>query len=78
MQTPDLFAEVTSRLEELLEGSETLVHAAWYAEPGEYLTSPMNLACLTGTLNLARRSRQSGASDSLVSEPAPSTTLPQA
>jgi nucleoside-diphosphate-sugar epimerase len=54
VQTPDLFAEVASRLEQLLEGSETLVHAAWYAEPGEYLTSPMNLACLTGTLNLAR------------------------
>lgn len=54
VQTPDLFAEATGRLEELLEGTETLVHAAWYAEPGEYLTSPMNLACLTGTLNLAR------------------------
>ncbi|WP_445160703.1 NAD-dependent epimerase/dehydratase family protein [Mycobacterium sp. Dal123C01] len=53
VQTPDLFAESTSRLEELLEGSETLLHAAWYAEPGKYLTSPLNLACLTGTLNLA-------------------------
>jgi nucleoside-diphosphate-sugar epimerase len=53
VQTPDLFAEVSDRLEELLEGSETLVHAAWHAEPGEYATSPLNLACLTGTLNLA-------------------------
>ena len=53
VQTPDLFAEATGRLEELLEESETLVHAAWYVEPGEYLTSPLNLACLTGTLNLA-------------------------
>ena len=53
VHTPDLFAEVTDRLEELLEGSEILVHAAWHAEPGEYLTSPVNLACLTGTLNLA-------------------------
>jgi dTDP-6-deoxy-L-talose 4-dehydrogenase (NAD+) len=53
MHTPDLFAEGTDRLEELLEGSEILVHAAWHAEPGEYLTSPVNLACLTGTLNLA-------------------------
>ncbi|WP_343577183.1 NAD(P)-dependent oxidoreductase [Mycobacterium sp.] len=52
-QTPDLFAEEAGRLEELLEGSETLVHAAWYTEPGEYLTSALNLACLTGTLNLA-------------------------
>lgn len=54
MQTPDLFAEETDRLEELLEGSETLVHAAWHAGPGEYLASPLNLACLTGTLNLAQ------------------------
>lgn len=53
VQTPDLFAEVTGRLEQMLEGSETLVHAAWYAEPGEYLRSPMNLECLIGTLNLA-------------------------
>jgi dTDP-6-deoxy-L-talose 4-dehydrogenase (NAD+) len=53
VHTPDLFAEATGRLEELLDGSETLVHAAWYAEPEEYLTSPLNLACLTGTLNLA-------------------------
>jgi dTDP-6-deoxy-L-talose 4-dehydrogenase (NAD+) len=53
VQTPDLFAEATGRLAELLEGSETLVHAAWYMEPGKCLTSPLNLACLTGTLNLA-------------------------
>jgi dTDP-6-deoxy-L-talose 4-dehydrogenase (NAD+) len=53
LQTPDLFAEAPGRLEEFLEGSETLVHAAWHAEPGEYLRSPMNLGCLTGTLNLA-------------------------
>ncbi|OBG33207.1 oxidoreductase [Mycobacterium alsense] len=52
-ETPDLFAETTDRLEELLEGSETLVHAAWYVEPGGYLTSPLNLRCLSGTINLA-------------------------
>lgn len=54
VHTPDLFTESTSRLEGLLDGAETLVHAAWYAEPGKYLTSPLNLECLTGTLNLAR------------------------
>ncbi len=53
VRTPDLFEETPYRFEKLLEGSETLVHAAWYAEPGKYLTSPRNLACLTGTLNLA-------------------------
>ncbi|BAX92333.1 NAD-dependent epimerase/dehydratase family protein [Mycobacterium shigaense] len=53
VHTPDLFAEKAGRLEEMLQGSETLVHAAWYAEPGQYLTSPLNLRCLSGTLNLA-------------------------
>jgi dTDP-6-deoxy-L-talose 4-dehydrogenase (NAD+) len=54
VQTPDLFAETNDRLREFLDGSEILVHAAWYAEPGEYLASPLNIACLTGTLNLGQ------------------------
>ena len=53
VSTPDLFAETPVRLEQFLKDSDVLIHAAWYAEPGHYLTSPMNLACLTGTLNLA-------------------------
>lgn len=53
-QTADLFAEPPERLRELLRGAETLIHAAWYAEPGKYLTSAVNVDCLTGTLNLAR------------------------
>lgn len=53
VQTPDLFAEEPARLEALLDGSETLVHAAWYVELGKHYASPLNLACLTGTLNLA-------------------------
>ncbi|MGV0607686.1 NAD-dependent epimerase/dehydratase family protein [Mycolicibacterium sp. XJ1904] len=52
LHTPDLFAETNSRLEEMLEGSEVLVHAAWHGHPDHY-TSPLNIACLTGTLNLA-------------------------
>jgi nucleoside-diphosphate-sugar epimerase len=51
VHTPDLFAD--PRLEEHL-AAHTLIHAAWYAEPGKYLTSPINLACLTGTLALAQ------------------------
>jgi dTDP-6-deoxy-L-talose 4-dehydrogenase (NAD+) len=53
VQTPDLFAEATGRLKKLLAGSEALVHAAWDAQPGNPYASPLNLACLTGTLNLA-------------------------
>ncbi len=52
VQTPDLFTEVPDRLEDLLDGSETLVHAAWHVQPGHY-TSQLNLGCLTGTINLA-------------------------
>lgn len=54
VQTDDLFGERPSRLRELLADSITMIHAAWYAEPGMYLTSPLNLDCLAGTLNLAR------------------------
>lgn len=52
--TADLFNESAHRLGELLDGAATLIHAAWYAEPGRYLTSPLNLTCLTGTAELAR------------------------
>lgn len=52
--TPDLFAAPPMRLEALLDGADTLVHAAWYAEPGKYLGSSKNLDCLTGTIALAR------------------------
>lgn len=58
--TPDLFAEKPERLEELLNGSETLIHAAWYAEPGKYLASPQNLTCLSGTLSLATAFKKVG------------------
>jgi nucleoside-diphosphate-sugar epimerase len=52
-QTPDLFTEGIWRLEELLAGSETLLHAAWHVKSGHY-TSRQNIVCLTGTLNLAQ------------------------
>ena len=54
LETPDLFAETGERLEAFLADADLLVHAAWYAEPGKYLTSPLNLHCLEGTLRLAQ------------------------
>lgn len=51
--TPDLFRESVDQLEVLLRGARTLVHAAWYTEPGKYLTSDQNFDCLAGTLRLA-------------------------
>lgn len=53
-ETADLFAASDTELEALLADTETLIHAAWYAEPGQYLNSPRNLDCLTGTLRLAQ------------------------
>ena len=31
-----------------------MIHAAWYAEPGQYLESAKNFECLSGTLELAQ------------------------
>ena len=51
--TDDLFAEDEAFWRAACEGIDTLVHAAWYAEPGKYVTSPKNLACMTGTVRMA-------------------------
>lgn len=59
-ETPDLFREPADRLTSLVTDVDTIVHAAWYAEPGSYLVSPRNLDCLHGTLGLARAFVESG------------------
>jgi nucleoside-diphosphate-sugar epimerase len=51
-EIPDLFAAAPERLDAVLSEVDLLIHAAWYAEPGQYLTSPINLHCLEGTLRL--------------------------
>ena len=43
-----------------MEDIDTVIHAAWYAEPGQYLQSPKNLDCLQGTLNMAKGAAQAG------------------
>jgi len=52
--TPDLFAEKAAWWAEACKDVEIVVHAAWYAESGQYLHSPKNQDCLAGTLELAR------------------------
>ncbi len=52
--TPDLFAERADWWAQVCAGVDTVVHVAWYAEPGVYLQSPKNLDCLAGTLALAQ------------------------
>lgn len=52
--TPDLFLESSNWWAEACSGVDTVIHLAWYAEPGKYLQSDKNLQCLVGTINLAR------------------------
>lgn len=52
--TPDLFGERADWWAEVLRDIDTVIHAAWYTEPGKYLQSEKNLDCLAGTLQLAR------------------------
>src|SRR5690606_17799597 len=50
----DVFAQSPDWWTNTLTDIDTLVHLAWYAEPGKYLTSELNLDCLTGTLSMAK------------------------
>lgn len=54
VECDDVFAQTPEWWADLLAGADTLVHLAWYAEPGKYLTSDRNLDCLAGTLAMAR------------------------
>jgi nucleoside-diphosphate-sugar epimerase len=58
--TPDLFQENAAWWERACQNVDTVVHLAWYAEPGKYLESPLNLDCLSGTLELARGAARAG------------------
>lgn len=58
--TPDLFAEDAAWWSKACEGIDTVIHAAWYTKPGEYLRSPQNFDCLQGTLNFAKGAVQAG------------------
>lgn len=54
VETADLWSESAERCAAICRGVDTVIHAAWYAEPGKYLQSPKNLECLTGSLRLAQ------------------------
>lgn len=54
LTTDDLFNESLEWWLAACQGIDTVIHAAWYAEPGKYLRSPKNLDCLSGTLALAK------------------------
>lgn len=58
IETPDAFAEPSAFWARACDGVDAVAHVAWYAEPGKYLHSPLNLDCLAGTLALAQGARQ--------------------
>lgn len=58
--TKDLFSESSEWWADKLTGVETIIHCAWYAEPGKYLQSPLNLDCLRGTIEMAKGAVQAG------------------
>lgn len=58
--TPALFAETEDWWARALTGTDTLIHLAWIATPGEYLSSPLNHECLCGTLAMARGAARAG------------------
>jgi nucleoside-diphosphate-sugar epimerase len=51
--TTDLFQEKAEWWARACEGVDTIIHMAWYTEPGKYLDSSKNIDCLNGTLSLA-------------------------
>jgi nucleoside-diphosphate-sugar epimerase len=56
--TPDLWSESAAWWTDVCRGVDSVIHVAWYAEPGAYLQSPKNLECLAGTLRLAQAAAQ--------------------
>jgi nucleoside-diphosphate-sugar epimerase len=54
VSSPDIFQESVDWWRTQCKGIDTVIHAAWYAEPGKYLMSEKNMDCLVGSLNLAR------------------------
>jgi nucleoside-diphosphate-sugar epimerase len=58
--TPDLFSENSNWWADACQGVDIVIHVAWYAEPGKYLQSTLNLDCLTGTLQLSKGAAKAG------------------
>ncbi|MBP1870887.1 dTDP-6-deoxy-L-talose 4-dehydrogenase (NAD+) [Ensifer adhaerens] len=58
--TPDLFRQSVEWWAKAFEGIDTVIHVAWYAEPGKYLHSAENIVCLEGTLRMAQAAALAG------------------
>ncbi|NYT61909.1 NAD(P)-dependent oxidoreductase [Alcaligenaceae bacterium] len=60
IETKDLFAEKADWWAKVCDGVDTIIHVAWYVEPGRYLESSKNLECLSGTLAMASGAVRAG------------------
>lgn len=60
IQSHDIFSESEHWWQETCKDIDILIHAAWYVEPGKYLSSPKNLDCLTGSLTMAKGAIKAG------------------
>ena len=56
----DIFKESAAWWAETCADIDTIIHLAWYAEPGEYLESSKNSECFEGTVNLAKGAVKAG------------------
>ena len=54
IKTRNFFTESAKWYANICKDVNIIVHAAWYAEPGKYLESNINIECLSGTVNFAR------------------------
>ncbi|MCB1876472.1 MAG: NAD(P)-dependent oxidoreductase [Chromatiales bacterium] len=58
VRSPDIFAEDLEWWIHSCANIDTVIHVAWYTEPGEYQHSAKNIDCLRGTLVLAQAAAQ--------------------
>jgi dTDP-6-deoxy-L-talose 4-dehydrogenase (NAD+) len=54
----DIFLESEEWWKDTCKNVDFIIHCAWYAEPGLYLDSELNLKCLIGTINFANAARK--------------------
>jgi dTDP-6-deoxy-L-talose 4-dehydrogenase (NAD+) len=58
--TEDAFRLSRSSWVDALKDIDMVIHSAWFAEPGKYLQSPINLDCLKGTITMAQACVEAG------------------
>lgn len=56
----DLFNKSENWWFEQCKGIDTIIHTAWYTEPGKYLQSTKNIDCLIGSLNIVKGAIKAG------------------